>query len=93
MVAFENVPRHRVKTSVSLRPTKDGIVRDFPPLSVLLTIQLVFIAGNGGATPRHATLFASDVPPSRVVRLIDRYLMYYIQTAVCSDLLFAQCST
>lgn len=41
----------------------------------------IFIAGNGGAKPRHATLFAVDVPPSKVVRIIDRYLMFYIRTA------------
>ncbi|KAJ3475533.1 hypothetical protein NLI96_g11777 [Meripilus lineatus] len=34
-----------------------------------------------GATPRHATLFARDVPPSKVVRILDRFLMYYIRTA------------
>jgi nitrite reductase (NAD(P)H) len=44
----------------------------------------VFICGNGGANPRHATLFAKDVPPSKVVRILDRFLMYYIQTAVYS---------
>lgn len=42
---------------------------------------LVFIGGNGGATPRHATLFATDVPPSHATRIIDRFLMYYIRTA------------
>jgi nitrite reductase (NAD(P)H) len=31
--------------------------------------------------PRHAQLFASDVPPTKVVRIIDRYLMLYIRTA------------
>ncbi|GJJ15033.1 hypothetical protein Clacol_009307 [Clathrus columnatus] len=41
----------------------------------------IFIAGNGGANPRHATLFATDVPPSKVVKIIDRYLMFYIRTA------------
>ncbi|CAL1707574.1 unnamed protein product [Somion occarium] len=41
----------------------------------------VFIGGNGGANPRHATLFAQDVPPSQVIRVIDRFLMYYIRTA------------
>ena len=30
---------------------------------------------------RHAELFAKDVPPSKVVRIIDRYLAYYIMTA------------
>ncbi|GFZ50204.1 Nitrite reductase [NAD(P)H] [Saitozyma sp. JCM 24511] len=41
----------------------------------------IFIGGNGGAKPRHAQLFAQDVPPSKVVRIIDRYLMFYIRTA------------
>ncbi|KIJ61882.1 hypothetical protein HYDPIDRAFT_176844 [Hydnomerulius pinastri MD-312] len=41
----------------------------------------IFLAGNGGSNPRHATLFATDVPPSKVVRIIDRFLMYYIRTA------------
>ncbi|QRV85667.1 nitrite reductase (NAD(P)H) large subunit [Ceratobasidium sp. AG-Ba] len=41
----------------------------------------VYLAGNGGSNPRHATLFATDVPPSKVVRIIDRFLMFYIRTA------------
>ncbi|OCF75267.1 nitrite reductase [NAD(P)H], large subunit [Kwoniella mangroviensis CBS 8886] len=41
----------------------------------------IFVGGNGGMKPRHAQLFAQDVPPSKVVRIIDRYLMYYIRTA------------
>ncbi|KAJ3551241.1 hypothetical protein NM688_g4815 [Phlebia brevispora] len=41
----------------------------------------IFICGNGGASPRHATLFATDVPPSHAVRIVDRFLMYYIRTA------------
>ena len=34
-----------------------------------------------GANPRHATLLAADVPPSRVIRVMDRFIMYYIRTA------------
>ncbi|KAI0353217.1 nitrite reductase [Trametes cingulata] len=41
----------------------------------------VYVCGNGGANPRHATLLAADVPPSRVVRIMDRFIMYYIRTA------------
>ncbi|THU96329.1 V0/A0 complex, 116-kDa subunit of ATPase [Dendrothele bispora CBS 962.96] len=41
----------------------------------------VFVCGNGGTNPRHAILLASDVPPSKVVKLLDRFLMYYIRTA------------
>lgn len=50
----------------------------FPSRIFLCT---VFIAGNGGANPRHASLFAKDVLPSQVVRILDRYLMFYIRTA------------
>ena len=41
----------------------------------------IYVGGNGGASPRHADLFATDVPPSKVVQILDRYLMLYIQTA------------
>ncbi|PSR79445.1 hypothetical protein PHLCEN_2v7032, partial [Hermanssonia centrifuga] len=41
----------------------------------------IFICGNGGTSPRHATLFATDVPPSHAIRIVDRFLMYYIRTA------------
>ncbi|KAH9891345.1 nitrite reductase [Cubamyces lactineus] len=41
----------------------------------------IFVCGNGGANPRHATLLAADVPPSRVIRILDRFIMYYIRTA------------
>ncbi|THH20470.1 hypothetical protein EUX98_g8578 [Antrodiella citrinella] len=41
----------------------------------------IFVCGNGGANPRHATLFARDVPPSRVISILDRFIMYYIRTA------------
>lgn len=41
----------------------------------------IFICGNGGVTPRHATLFANDVPPSKVITILDRFLMFYIRTA------------
>jgi nitrite reductase (NAD(P)H) len=39
------------------------------------------VGGNGGAKPRHAELFARDVPPSEVIPILDRYLMFYIRTA------------
>lgn len=44
-------------------------------------LTAVFIGGNGGANPRHALLFAQDVPPTKVVRILDRYVMFYIRTA------------
>ncbi|KAH9855728.1 nitrite reductase [Lenzites betulinus] len=41
----------------------------------------IYVCGNGGANPRHATLLAGDVPPSRVITILDRFVMYYIRTA------------
>lgn len=41
----------------------------------------VFVAGNGGAKPKHSELLAKDVPPADVVPILDRYLMFYIRTA------------
>lgn len=39
------------------------------------------MAGNGGAKPKHSELLAKDVPPTEVIPIIDRYLMFYIRTA------------
>ncbi|RLN62063.1 hypothetical protein BBJ29_008334 [Phytophthora kernoviae] len=41
----------------------------------------VYVGGNGGTNPRHATLLASDVPQDLTVKYLDRYIMYYIMTA------------
>jgi nitrite reductase (NAD(P)H) len=41
----------------------------------------VFVAGNGGAKPKHCELLAKDVPPAEVIPILDRYLMFYIRTA------------
>jgi nitrite reductase (NADH) large subunit len=41
----------------------------------------IFVCGNGGVTPRHADLLASDVDSETAIKYIDRFLMYYVQTA------------
>ncbi|MCV7153418.1 nitrite reductase large subunit NirB [Mycolicibacterium pyrenivorans] len=41
----------------------------------------LYVGGNGGATPRHAELLASDLDDDTLVRYIDRFLMFYIRTA------------
>ncbi len=41
----------------------------------------LYVGGNGGATPRHADLLAQDLSDAELVRLIDRFLMFYIRTA------------
>jgi nitrite reductase (NADH) large subunit len=41
----------------------------------------LFVAGNGGMRPRHATLLASDIDDETLIRTIDRFLMFYVRTA------------
>ncbi len=41
----------------------------------------LYVAGNGGKTPRHATLLATDLDDATLVLAIDRFLAYYIRTA------------
>jgi nitrite reductase (NADH) large subunit len=41
----------------------------------------LYVGGNGGMTPKHAQLFASDLDDQTLVHYIDRFLMYYIRTA------------
>ncbi|MGJ7546443.1 nitrite reductase large subunit NirB [Variovorax sp. LT1R16] len=41
----------------------------------------LYVCGNGGMKPRHAELIASDLGKDELVRLIDRFLMFYVHTA------------
>jgi nitrite reductase (NADH) large subunit len=41
----------------------------------------LYVCGNGGMKPRHAELLAADLDKPTLVRLIDRFLMFYIRTA------------
>lgn len=41
----------------------------------------VFVCGNGGMKPRHAQLLAQDLSTEEVLKLVDRFLVYYIRTA------------
>ncbi|MEV7415735.1 nitrite reductase large subunit NirB [Streptomyces sp. NPDC089919] len=40
----------------------------------------LYVCGNGGTTPRHADLLASDLSSAELFALIDRFLMYYVRT-------------
>ncbi|THH10731.1 hypothetical protein EW146_g8277 [Bondarzewia mesenterica] len=73
---------HKIKGGVSgcVRECAEAQSKDFGLIATDKGWN-IFIAGNGGANPRHATLFAKDVPPSKVVHILDRYLMFYIRTA------------
>ncbi|HET9630814.1 MAG TPA: nitrite reductase (NAD(P)H), partial [Terrabacter sp.] len=41
----------------------------------------LYVCGNGGQTPVHAKLLASDLDDETLVRYIDRFLMFYVRTA------------
>ncbi len=41
----------------------------------------LYLGGNGGFSPRHAQLFAQDLNSQSLVKYIDRFLMFYIQSA------------
>ena len=41
----------------------------------------LYVCGNGGMKPRHAELLASDLDTETLIRYIDRFYMFYVQTA------------
>lgn len=41
----------------------------------------LYVAGNGGQSPKHAQLLASNLDDTTLVSYIDRYLMFYVRTA------------
>jgi nitrite reductase (NADH) large subunit len=40
----------------------------------------LYVGGNGGMRPAHAELLAEDLDTETLVRVIDRYLMWYVRT-------------
>lgn len=73
---------HKIKAGVSgcARECAEARSKDFGVIATENGWNL-YLGGNGGFTPRHAQLFASDVDTDTLVRLIDRFLMFYVRTA------------
>ncbi|KAI1211450.1 nitrite reductase [Annulohypoxylon truncatum] len=73
---------HKIKGGVSgcVRECAEARNKDFGLIATEKGFN-IFVAGNGGANPKHSDLLAKDVPPSEVVPILDRYLMFYIRTA------------
>jgi nitrite reductase (NADH) large subunit len=73
---------HKIKLGVSgcARECAEARGKD---VGIIATEQgwNLYVAGNGGMTPRHAQLLASDLDTETLVRYVDRFLMYYIRTA------------
>ncbi|MFI6204964.1 nitrite reductase large subunit NirB [Streptomyces sp. NPDC051041] len=73
---------HKLKSAVSgcQRECAEARSKDFGVIATANGWNL-YVAGNGGATPRHADLLAQDLTDDELIRLIDRFLMFYIRTA------------
>ena len=73
---------HKIKLGVSgcARECAEARGKD---VGVIATEQgwNLYVGGNGGMTPKHAQLLASDLDTETLTRYIDRFLMYYIRTA------------
>jgi nitrite reductase (NADH) large subunit len=73
---------HKLKMGVSgcARECAEARAKDVGVIATETGWNL-YVAGNGGMTPRHAQLLAADLDGQTLVRYIDRYLMFYIRTA------------
>jgi len=73
---------HKLKGGVSgcIRECAEARGKDFGVIAVEGGWNL-YVCGNGGATPKHALLLAEKIDNDTVIKYLDRFLMYYIQTA------------
>ena len=73
---------HKIKGGVSgcIRECAEARNKDFGFIAVEGGWN-VYICGNGGANPQHAQLLAEKVDRITATKYVDRFLMYYIQTA------------
>lgn len=73
---------HKLKAAVSgcSRECAEAQSKDFGIIATAAGWNL-YVCGNGGATPRHADLLAQDLADDELIRLVDRFLMFYIRTA------------
>ncbi|WBB66421.1 nitrite reductase large subunit NirB [Micromonospora sp. WMMD812] len=73
---------HKIKSAVSgcARECAEARGKDFGIIATETGWNL-YVGGNGGFRPRHADLFATDLSTEDLIRLIDRFLMFYIRTA------------
>ncbi|WP_432254096.1 nitrite reductase large subunit NirB [Streptomyces sp. HNM1019] len=73
---------HKLKSAVSgcARECAEARGKDFGVIATSNGWNL-YVGGNGGADPRHADPLAQDLDDERLIRLIDRFLMFYIRTA------------
>jgi nitrite reductase (NADH) large subunit len=73
---------HKLKSAVSgcTRECAEAQSKDFGIIATENGWNL-YVCGNGGMKPQHAQLLASDLDQETLIKYIDRFLMFYIQTA------------
>ena len=73
---------HKLKGGVSgcIRECAEAKGKDFGLIATEKGYNL-YVCGNGGITPAHAVLLASDASTQDCIKYLDRFLMYYIRTA------------
>ena len=73
---------HKIKLAVSgcARECAEAQSKDVGVIATERGWNL-YVGGNGGMRPRHATLLAEDLDTGALVAAIDRFLMYYVRTA------------
>jgi len=73
---------HKIKFAVS-GCTRECAEAQSKDIGVIATENgwNLYVCGNGGMKPRHAELFATDLDDQQLIQLIDRVLMFYIETA------------
>ncbi len=73
---------HKLKSAVSgcVRECAEAQSKDFGIIATEKGWNL-YVCGNGGAKPRHAELLAGDIDADTCIKYVDRFLMYYTQTA------------
>ncbi len=73
---------HKLKSAVSgcIRECAEAQSKDFGIIATEKGWNL-YVCGNGGSKPQHALLLATDVDDETCIKLIDRFLMFYIKTA------------
>lgn len=73
---------HKLKGGVSgcARECAEAQGKDFGIIATENGWNL-YVCGNGGMKPQHAVLLAADLDTAGLIRLIDRFLMFYVRTA------------
>ena len=73
---------HKLKAAVSgcARECAEARSKDFGVIATDTGWNL-YVGGNGGFTPHHAELLATDLDTHTLIRHIDRFLMFYVRTA------------